>query len=454
MSDNYSAKIIKVKTVPHPDPETLRLQIAIWNGLEFLVGIDVLDGLMILFPAGCQIDETYCKQNDLVKVKHEDGTTSGGMLEENRRVKALKLRGVRSEGLLMPLSSLDYLGDTSKLSDGDVLKDFNGVELAKRFYPKHYKAPSGPSKKKPVVCEVFFEHADTANFRHNVRHVKNGSLLSYTLKMHGTSGRTGLLPVTKTVPAPKLKWWQTLLKKRPEATTETSYELLTGSRRTVITEESNGGYYGTNDFRIQASERLRHCVGKNETWYYEIVGWLPGTESPIMNPVSSKVLKDKAFTKQYGDRITYKYGCPVGTFDVYVYRITVTNEDGLVYDLPWNVVKAKCWGADVKHVPDVTSPEIFEHFLIESEVVLDDGTVKKFKTVDSFVYDELLKFVDQFVDGPDLIDSSHPREGVVVRVDGPSGKTDFMKCKSLNFLILEQAVELPDIEEEESLVEN
>ena len=36
----------------------------------------------------------------------------------------------------------------------------------------------------------------------------------------------------------------------------------------------------------------------------------------------------KSFIKQYGNETTFSYGCEPGQSDMYVYRMTMTNEDG------------------------------------------------------------------------------------------------------------------------------
>lgn len=473
MSDNYAARVVKPFYTPHPDPETTKIKVASITGVQYIVGVNENDELMLLFPAGCQVSEEVAKANNLLR-------DDGGMLEVNRKVKPIKLRGCRSEGLLLPLSALSFAGDVTILKEGDVINEFNGVPVAKRFTPKHYKEPRPGQPKKVKEVPLFFEHFDTDNLRHNLYTIRNGDLLTVTLKMHGTSHRTALLEVEDTqvidVKPSKWKFWK---KPSTHTITTSSWKLVTGSRRVVIDADSNkerASWYGTDDFRLEATNRISHAVAKNEIWYGEIVGYLPGTSTPIMSTVSTKP-NGKDFEKRWGKTMTYKYGCPEGTMDLYIYRIAVVNPDGNVYDLPWNMVKHRCLMAGVKHVPEIPKSALYMPHTSESQMIAgnlekvrekvpvwvsgsDEEALNYIQRVKNApvikdTYLDLLKWLERFIDGPDPIDSSHIREGIVVRVDSVDGSTKFLKLKSFSFLSMEmsQPDDTIDIEEEQSIVE-
>lgn len=62
--------------------------------------------------------------------KHEHGNKfpdkAPGYFDETGRIRALKLRGVKSEGIFLPLSSLDYIGvDLSNIVPGS--QDFDTI---------------------------------------------------------------------------------------------------------------------------------------------------------------------------------------------------------------------------------------------------------------------------------------------------------------------------------------
>ncbi len=57
-----------------------------------------------------------------------------------------------------------------------------------------------------------------------------------------------------------------------------------------------------------------------------------------------------------GRKMTYNYGCQRSDeqpFQIYVYRITHTSEEGVVTELSWPQVVARCRSLGINHVPEV-----------------------------------------------------------------------------------------------------
>lgn len=110
--------IVEVKELrPHTNAD--KLQIATFFGCDTCVSLEVkLGDIGIYFPSDLQLSEKYCIENHLLR-KLPDGTPDTGYLEPDKRnIKAIKLRGERSDGIFMPLTSLSYLGDISELKPG------------------------------------------------------------------------------------------------------------------------------------------------------------------------------------------------------------------------------------------------------------------------------------------------------------------------------------------------
>ena len=107
------------------------------------------------------------------------------MFEENRRVKAIKLRGVKSNGFFCSLDSLSHFGDISNLQDGDRLDEFCGIPVCCKYVSKRNprRNTSQKSVKKKELC--FPEHKDTSQLKYNLGEIKNGDELIITLKVHG-----------------------------------------------------------------------------------------------------------------------------------------------------------------------------------------------------------------------------------------------------------------------------
>ena len=137
----------------------------------------------------------------------------------------------------------------------------------------------------------------------------------------------------------------------------------------------------------------------------------------------------------------YRYGCrnSIGSFqplfDFFVYKITLTNEDNKTVNLSWQQVKSRCRDIGIKHVPEF---QWKDRYPTSCKKEADPGDTPFVRIFDSrnggeqFVLDDCRKFAE----GPSLLDPTHIREGVVVRVEHPDMfKT--LKFKSSNFCLLE-----------------
>lgn len=393
----YTGFITRLKNVKKLQGSDF-LQTAEVFGNNVIIGLSMKENQLILyFPVDGQLEEKFAEINKLLR-------KDGGYLDDNKRnIKALKLRGAQSDGLVMELECLAPYTEVSKLKEGTLISEFNGVTICKKYVPNRNKREGSPQnskkKKQKTGSEFLFfkEHIDTEQLMYNLDKFKSGDLCYLTLKMHGTSGRTSNAYFER---ERKQNWFERLFKMKPKL--ETGYEYVTGTRRTVLEKDKTepggyiySGFYGDDTFRKNIEEEFAGKLHKGETVYYEIVGFTT-SGSPIMgncsNKVVDKALGDKSFTAQYGETTVFSYGCTPPNCDVYVYRITLTTEEGHTIELPWEQVKARCQELEVKHVPE-----------------LDKLIYKTKKT--------LLAKVDKLVEGADPIGKTHIREGVVVRIE-------------------------------------
>ncbi len=434
----YQALITPVQSIiPHPNADRLEIAVVANNHVVIGIGNYKQDDLVIFFDVDGCLSKEYCEANELYEkfvevdgVKQRVGT---GYLDPNGRVRALNLRSYKSNGLVMPLSSLDFLDfDRSVLQAGFAFTEIGGVEICKKYETPATKQAKATNKKDKLRLKyntVFHEHVETQNFRRNVQAIPVGATITITEKLHGTSGRLAYcyteqeqynpiifkvfrhLNVSTPWRPVNLAWnWLRQTIEEKTKTTTKGYAYQHGTRRVILKKNSgNTGYYGSDDFRWQIADRLLPMLRKGEEIYYEIVGYV-GNGSPIMPPHSTEITSDKKFIKQYGQQITYNYGVSDGTAKAYVYRIAITNEDGYQWDLPWDAVKARCAELGVDHVPEIR--------------VLQN---------DPYLYN-LVDIVEKL-----SLESTFPNqlpEGVVVRVDH-QGKTWFLKEKNWYFLTME-----------------
>jgi hypothetical protein len=171
-------------------------------------------------------------------------------------------------------------------------------------------------------------------------------------------------------------------------------------------------------------------------------------------------MNDKEFIKQYGEETVFSYDCDpnpknlmiadpnadeiVGIkiplapqSDIYVYRMTMTNEDGFVVEYTPDFMRYRCEQMGVKTVPVLWKGTIPEHPGSAEDPTITAG--------------EWIKNVaEQFYDGPDPIGKTHVREGVVVRV---INRPKFCAYKHKNFAfkvlegLIKDTAEAPDMEE-------
>ena len=461
----YTAFITRIKNVrQHPNAD--RLQMGECFGNTVIVSMDYTDNqLGIYFPSDGQVSVAFAEANNLLRKKDENGNNVGGYMDESKRnVTAIKLRGEKSDGLFLPLKSLESFGDIATLKEGDRIDNFNGHEICKKYVPFRQHRTGGVSsgnktrKKKVPVAPLFAEHADTEQLAYNLGAFKPGDEIEITLKMHGTSQRTGYLPTLK-------GYKKTLIDKifRREGKPIYDWGYVSGTRRTVL-EDFDGGYYGSNAFREAHSKFFEGKLNKGEEIYYEVVGFTH-TGTPIMASCDNKKLNDKEFVKQYGEITVFHYGCaPQETIvscpenespiipqsDIYVYRMTMTNEDGDVVEYTPDFMRYRCEQMGVKTVPVMWKGTIPENPAIHNPDYIHADDFISDKMVHCNAGDYIKYVAERYYDGPDPIGKTHVREGVVVRILNRP-KFCAYKHKNWSFKALEGIVkveaEAPDMEE-------
>lgn len=422
----YCGYVTRLKNVrKHPNAD--RLVLADVFDSTVVVGANSQDGdIVIYFPCDGQLSTEYCEYNNLLRKKDENGNNIGGFLDPDKRnVKAIKLRGERSDGLVMPLSSLDYINKDLKdmLVVGDQITVLDGKEVCRKYIPRGKRtvnrAQTKKEKRKVNEFPLFEEHRDTEQLDYNIAAFKPGDLVTLTLKMHGTSGRTAYLPS-----AGKNKIEHFIFKLFPR------YKYVTGTRRVVLQEFGEGGFYGDNAFRAAYHNFFKGKLRKGETVYYEIVGYVNET-TPIMGIANNKKMNDKEFVKKYGETTTFSYGCKPGESKMYVYRMTYTSLDGTVIEYPWSLVKRRCEEMGATPVMDL------DRFIYTNE-------------------QDLYARIDKWLDIDDPIGKTHIDEGVVARLEDKPIFTAFKK-KSFAFKVLEGLIkenaDAPDIEEAQEMEE-
>jgi tRNA-binding EMAP/Myf-like protein len=436
----YCGYIVRIKELrKHSNAD--RLQVATVFGNDTIVGLDVKIGdMMVYFPTDGRLNMGFCEANNLLRKKDEQGNEIGGYLDPNKRhVSSVKLRGEKSDGLLLNVNSLHSFTDVGTLKEGDTISILNGVEICNKYIPQtnHINGSKNTGMKVSNSKKIslknkfpyFSEHRDTEQLAYNMAKFKEGDICTISLKMHGTSLRE-----SRAFKITQSKWNSKLprfilnllyiLGVKFKSTQEWDY--VSGSRR-VILNTFDGGFYGTNKFREQWHNFFLGKLHKGETVYGEIVGYTESNQL-IMPECNNSKTKDKEFIKQYGETTRFTYRCNVGENKVFVYRMTMTNEDGIVVEYPTELTQMRCEQMGIEHVP------VFEKFIYTTQ-------------------EDLMQRVNKYTDGVDPIGKSHIREGIVVRIENRE-KFTALKNKNFTFKVLEGIIksdDVLDIEEAQSV---
>lgn len=416
-NENYAATIVQIDKVVKLKANKEAMQQACDNvvgapllGFQAIVSKDTEPGTMgILFTAETQLSDDFVKNNNLYRhsEKNKD-TDQAGYIEDNRRVKAVRFRGHKSSALFMPLTSLAYTGvDIEDFEVGDVFDQLNGHEICKKFVRKVVVPRTEKNKAKVFrrVDEKFLpEHYDTDNYWRNKHAVKGNQQVIVTQKLHGTSIRIG-----NTIVIRKLKLIDRIAQKLGAQVVTKEFDHVYGSRKSIKDPNNpNQNHFYEMDLYSEEGKKYDDLIPENFIVYGELIGWLP-TGAAIQ----------KNFT----------YQIPEGTNELYVYRVAVVTNQGLLVDLSWEQVKEFCRDRELKHVPELWKG------------------MHKYFDVDEWI-DK--KYAEMGIkNAVPLAKESPVDEGVCVRVDGIAPY--ILKAKSPLFFEHETKMldeETPDIEED------
>ena len=345
---NYLAKVVRIENFkPHTDPEVTRLKCCVIDGFNIICGIDSEPGLYIYFPTACCINPDFLRYANLYRHKElNNDPEQSGMFDDNGRVKAIRLRGELSEGFILPAIMLEnYIVSVTNVNyEAEEGIEFDSVEhegktfwINKKYIPKNTRTPgmpgSGSSRgKQPKGLDKLIEnqfrfHYDTTLIKKCPNVIKPNDLISITEKVHGTS------TIHARVLCKRELTWKQKIARWLTGHEFDEYDYLYSSRTVIKNRHYNknvtDGFYGV-DVWAEADKIIKPFLQKGMTIYAEIVGFLPN---------GGYIQKG------------YDYGCtmPMGNsyklgehFKVLVYRITMTNVDGVVHEFSAREVQQYC----------------------------------------------------------------------------------------------------------------
>lgn len=416
----YFGLVTEIQNV-RKDPNSERLYLADCFNEGVIVGPDMKTGDLVLYlPTDGEITRWFGDKFSLFR-KNEDGTIQGGYLENNGHVRAIKLRGNQSSGIVIAYTRIVEVFGEQGWKNGDQVDKIGDKVFCRKYIPKTKTPREGGvktsykgRKAEGVVYPEFDMHIDTAQLAYNLDAFKPGDILTITLKMHGTSQRS-----MNTYCELPNGFFRRLF--RMKKRTKQVYAL--GTRRMVITS-AEGGYYGNDTFRMSHHEALKPYLKPGMEVFYEVVGYYgPGEADTIMPIADNKKINDKNFVKEFGPRTVFSYGCEPGKSAMWIYRIN--SENGAK---EWNSAEIAGWCQE-KGFNMVPFVDQFEFTTTE---------------------DLLNRINKYFEDLRDPVGKTHVKEGVVVRIENRRTFTAF-KSKTYEFKVLEGIIketsDAPDMEE-------
>ena len=112
-----------------------RLQCVEVFGQNVIVDLSYHEGQkVVFFPSDGCLSEEFANDNNLVRKKDEHGNNIGGYMNpEKRNITAIRLRGEKSEGLVLPIEVLNKYVNANELPDGTQITKLNGHEIGKKY---------------------------------------------------------------------------------------------------------------------------------------------------------------------------------------------------------------------------------------------------------------------------------------------------------------------------------
>lgn len=423
-SANYAATVIRVpKPFDLPNADRLvGLGVFGYTVITEKNGSIKEGSLAVFFPAESQLSAPLVEYANLYRHSELNrNPEEKGYLEDNRRVRALKLRGTVSNGLLLPAGVVERfveeeVGGICTLEEGYTFDHFNGGEICRKY---RVKEPVAVDRSKAKVNKAFKrvdskflpEHIETDQWLRNEHLVSDEETLIVTQKLHGTSVRLGNIPVKS---EPTLR--ERVAKFLGVRVQESYYDLIAGSRK-VIKDPKNTAHnhFYSADIWTNYLSRVQDVLPENIILYGELVGFTDD---------GAPIQKGHTYAERPGEH------------QLYVYRISVITNGGDLWDLSWEQVKYFCKTRGLSYTPELWRGK-------KSEFVLEDFEEKAFHKGS---YSEVAVPLSPGGTGAD--------EGIVIRVDREGQVPALYKFKNASHYLYETAIldsgEI-DLESEESV---
>ncbi len=400
VNENYCANVVSSKSVIELEGMKTIAHTNIFGNMVIVSKEVKIGDIGIFFPIETKLSHDFLSNNNLYRHNNLNlDQTKKGFFEDNGRIRCVKFQGYKSMGFFIPLNSLDFTNHKEDLIEGSCFDEINGIKICEKYIVKESRIPGSGNKTRNKLAKIsklidgfFHFHQDTVQLGKNIHMLKPDDVISITKKMHGCSQISSLILCKK-----NLNPVEKFLKFLGVNIVDTEYSNIYASRKVIKNDDLNPGkkdFYSEDIWGI-ANKELKPFLQKGMTFYTEIVGYLS---------TGAMIQKD------------FDYGCEPGTHAIYIYRITHTNPDGLVYEFSAKQVQDFCKMNGLNAVPELYYGKVNE--------------LTNYNTSE-----ELLSFLQWNYLEHDCdmckCKPSIPDEGIVVRIE--SNDLNVYKLKSFRF---------------------
>lgn len=416
---NYLAKVVAISQIrKHSNADRLSCVNILGNNI--ITSTAKVGDLYVFFPLECAINKEYLAYtNSFASPELNNDKAVKGFFGNTGRVRALKLRGEKSEGYIASVSSieswLNSKGINFKFTQDHINTDFDQIGdilLCEKYINRQTlidaqkaQARDRQTKKAVRVSKIipnqFRFHNDTEQLKRNIHRISPEDVITISYKLHGTSAVFSNVLCKK-----PLKWYEKLLTRLGINIVDSHYDYVWSSRRVIKNEYADvklPGYYNVDIWEHTANS-LKDKISNGISLYGEIVNQLPN---------GAWIQKD------------YDYGLAPHKSDFYVYRITSTAYDGKVTEFSTVQMLDYCQRNFLNVVPIFYRGKAKDLF---PELSLGEHWHQSF----------LEKLMEKYTEKKCYMCKNNvPEEGVVIVKEGPTFEA--FKLKSFAFLERETA---------------
>ena len=390
---NYLAKVVRLD---HNRKHSNADRLLCWN-VEYknvITDLSYNNGeVVIYFPELSQINSELLSYLNLYndKTLNQDPNVSG-YFSHKGIVKTQSFRGEKSEGFVLKFDVLKQWLDTKDIglfaANTYVSQEFDYVgeiQICNKYEPPVRNSGTQPNlgKKQKVsdilIPDQFRFHVETSHLEKNLHKVIDKEVI-ITWKLHGSS-----CILSRVKGKRQLKWYEKiLLKLGVKIITEEYVDIYSSGKpksglpKGIVGQylNTNTSFYATNIWE-KTYRNFEHTLEPGITLYGEIVG--------------------------QGVQGNYDYSklCNMGTIGFLVYRITRTNDVGIVDEFTWDQLVEYCDKHNLNFVPLVYRGTLDRLSVLESDTPID--SLRR-----------------MFLEKPSIWCTNNvPEEGIVVRTDVP-----------------------------------